>query len=99
MRAPSRSISSHVVDVVKAIADLSQIIVQGMRDARLASAAKNHAAHLDAKELGVLAATQQPDDLVIGVQVLDHNERLIGAQRKETRKCTGRLGATLIAAC
>lgn len=77
---------AHVVDVVKAIADLSQIIVQGMRDARLASAAKNHAAHLDAKELGVLAATQQPDDLVVGVQVLDHNERLIGAQRKEPVK-------------
>ena len=66
-----------------------------MRDARLASAAKNHAAHLDAKELGVLAATQQLDDLVVGVQVLDHNERLVGAQRKETRKVHGAVGGNL----
>ena len=86
---------AHVVDVVKAIADLSQIIVQGMRDARLASAAKNHAAHLDAKELSVLAAAQELDDLVLGVQVLDHNERLIGTQRKETRKVHGAVGGDL----
>ena len=86
---------AHVVDVVKAIANLGQIIVQGMRDARLASAAKNHAAHLDAKELGVLAATQQLDDLVVGVQVLDHNERLVGAQRKEARKVHGAIGGDL----
>ena len=50
---------------------------------------------IDAKELGVLAATQQPDDLVVGVQVLDHNERLIGAQRKETRKVNGAVGGDL----
>lgn len=43
----------------------------------------------------MLAATQQPDDLVVGVQVLDHNERLIGAQRKETRKVNGAVGGDL----
>ncbi len=68
-----------------------------MRDARLAATAKDHAAHLGAKKLGVLAAAQELDDLVIGVQVLDHNERLVGAQRKETRKVHGAIGATLIA--
>ena len=40
---------THVVDVVKAVADLGQIIIQRMRDARLAPAAKDHAAHLSAK--------------------------------------------------
>ena len=50
---------------------------------------------IDAKELGVLAATQQLDDLVVGVQVLDHNERLVGAQRKEARKMHGAIGGDL----
>ena len=66
-----------------------------MRNARLAATAKDHATHLGAKELGVLAATQQLDDLVVGVQVLDHNERLIDAQRKETRKVHGAVGGDL----
>ena len=43
----------------------------------------------------MLAATQQLDDLVVGVQVLDHNERLVGAQRKEARKMHGAIGGDL----
>lgn len=43
----------------------------------------------------MLAAAQELDDLVIGVQVLDHNKRLVGAQRKETRKVHGAVGGDL----
>ena len=86
---------AHVVDVVKAIANLSQIIIQCVRDARLAAAAKNHAAHLGTKELGMFASAQELDDLVVGIQVLDHNERLVGTQRKEARKVHGAIGGDL----
>ena len=86
---------AHVVDIGKAVADLSQIIIQCMRDTRLAPAAKDHAAHLSAKELGMFTSAQELDDLVIGIQVLDHNERLVGAQRKEARKVHRTVGGDL----
>ena len=37
---------AHVVDIAKAIADLGQIIIQCVRDARLAAAAKDYAAQM-----------------------------------------------------
>ena len=86
---------THVVDIGKAIADFGQVIIQCVRDARLAAAAKDYAAHLGTKELGMFTSAQELDDLVIGIQVLDHNERLVGAQRKEARKVHRTVGGDL----
>ena len=86
---------AHVVDIVKAVANLGQIIIQRMRDTRLAPAAKDYATHLGTKELGMFTSAQELDDLVIGIQVLDHNERLVGAQRKEARKVHRTVGSDL----
>ena len=43
----------------------------------------------------MFAATQKLDDFVVGIQVLDHNERLVGAQRKEARKVHRTVGGDL----
>ena len=77
---------ARVVDELVVVADLVQIVVERMGHRGLAAAAEDHAAHAHAEELGVLAAAQQADDLVVGVEVLDHDERAVGADVVKARK-------------